>query len=1327
MVKGEIPSHLTSPAPKGKNWKLRHLSLAEMETTSLKGQSSDPTEDCTASGHFMVRVNGVSYDVKDEDPQITLAEYLRSILHLCGTKTMCHEGGCGCCVVVIEYDDPMKPERRVVKSMNSCLFPIGSLLSLKNHQVITVEALGSVKKGLHPIQQRLADYNGSQCGYCSPGFVMQMYGLLKNNATPSAQEVEDNFDGNVCRCTGYRPILDAMKSFVKDADTGLRGTFTDIEDLSRCPKTKRPCNRSSLAKGAPCVDPAEGTACLLYSKDGIKWYQPTTLTQLYLIMQEHAREAVKLVHGDTAKGVYKGDGPYEALIDLKGIADLYKVTMEPTGLKVSSNVTLSSLIDYLNQYSDQSSSYKVIARHLLKVANGPVRNAGGWAGNLMMKWKHHEFVSDVFVAFEVAGAKVTVSDITELNTYTPKQFLDVNMQGKVLLCVEIPKLTEAETMNTYKIMPRMQNAHTFVSAGFCVRLRALDKQQLVESISMVYTGISKDFIHAAATEKYLQGKDMTSSATLQGALNTLAKEIIPDDSDPLLVSAKYRKSLALGLFYKFFLSLLSEETISPCNRSARYSLERPISTGKQTFSTKPEEYPLTKPMPKLNARLQTSGEAQFINDLLPLPNELFAAFVLSTEGNATVSNIDITAAMNVPGAAAVLKAKDIPGSNTFMPPPSEVEEILSSGPVLYAGQPIALCVADSEQHALQMVGEVKVTYKDQKPPIVTLDEAIEKKSFYPSPSKGLLVGDPAGAIADSPRKIEGEIRAGEQYHFHMETQICRCVPTEDGLDVQASSQWLDTAQQAIAGAIGVPVKDIDITAKRLGGAYGGKATRASLVACAAALAATVLSRPVRCMMNLSTNMKTIGKRHGYIFKYKVGFNEDGTLNGIIITYYCDNGSSPNDNEVGPSFVFSDNAYRCKNWQLIPVAVKTNRAAHTWCRAPGSTPNIFVIETILEHVAKFLSLDPIRVKQKNLYAQGDTTPMGFVLPYCSIQELYSSQLTKVDVAARQQAIQQFNADNKWKKKGLAVVPLKYCLYWTDGNYLCTVSIFASDGSVMVSQGGIESGQGLDTKVAQVCAYALGIPVDLISIKPTTTVNSPNSGATGGSITSELNCLGVKNCCEILMKRMKPVKDKLPPATSWKDLVAACFNAKVNLTAQYWIWPDPQPRGAPQYNSYGVTVVEAEIDVLTGENQINQVDLLFDCGQSMNPDIDIGQVEGAFVMGMGYWLMEKMIYDPKTGEVLNAGTWDYKPPFSKSIPIHFNIELLKNAPNPMGVLRSKASGEPPQCMSCATLFAVKRAIEAARQDVGQNTYFPLSGPATVDVIQTSCLVDHRKFSI
>ncbi|XP_072438458.1 xanthine dehydrogenase-like [Chiloscyllium punctatum] len=1292
-----------------------------MEIAMFHRHSANEREKSTDEPRHQIRVNGVLRDVTKIDPRTPLAPYLHFMLLLHGTKTMCFESSCGSCAVVLEYDDPVKPGKRIVKSVNSCLYPIGALLSLKNHQLLTIEALGSLKKGLHPIQKRLADYNGSQCGFCSPGFVMQMFGLLKNSPTPSVQEVEDNFDGNICRCTGYRPILDAMKSFAKDSDARLKGSLIDIEDLMICPKTKRPCGQTS------CPGPGQGSGILLYDDFGIKWYQPESLDQLYDIIQKNLREHTKLVNGDTTKGIYKGSQYFKILIDVKGIHDLHKVTMGPTGLKVSSNVTLSSLIDYLKEYSDQSPSYDIIACHLLKIGNVQVRNIAGWAGNLMMKWYYREFNSEILVIFEAAGAKLTIGYKGGKKICTPLQFLDINMKGKVLLDVEIPKLKENEMMNSYKVMPQTQNSQSYVCAAFRVQLKPWFGIKSVESISMIYGGISDNFIHASNTEKYLQGKDITSDETLQGALAILAKEVIPDDSDPLVARAEYRQSLALGLFYKFFLFLLGERYVSPYNRSAIYSLNRPISSGKQTFSSKPEDYPLTEPMPKLGAYKQTTGELLYINDIFPRHNELFSAFCLSKVGNATISHIDISVAERWFGAVKVILAKDIPGSNTFMPPPFEVEEILSSGPVLYAGQPIALCIGVSQHFALEMVEEIKVTYKDEKPPIVTLDDAIEQKSFYPLSGKELVVGDPEDAISESLHQIEGEVRAGEQYHFHMETQICRCVPTEDGLDVQASCQWLDLAQQAVAGACGIPATDVNVKANHLGGGFGAKVTRANLVACGAALAAHLLNRPAQCIMDLATNMKAIGKRHGYIFKYKVGFNDDGTLNGVIITYYCDNGSSANDNEVSAFFAFSDNAYKCENWKLIPVALKTNRAAHTWCRSPGSVPNIFVIETILEHVAKFLNLDPIAVKEKNLYCQGDITPLGFNLPYCSIRDLYTTQLQEVNVAERLQAINKFNADNRWKKKGLAVVPLKYSLDWTEGFYLCTVSIFGSDGSVMITHGGVEIGQGINTKVAQVCAYVLGIPVDLISVKATTTTTSPNSGTTGRSITSELNCLGVKNCCEILKKRMDPVKNILPPGTPWKDLVAACFKAKVNLTGQYWVSCDPSNVGVPQYNSYGVTVAEAELDVLTGENQINQVDILFDCGESLNPSIDIGQIEGAFVMGMGYWLMEKMIYDLKTGEVLNAGTLDYKPPFSKSIPIKFNIELLKNAPNPMGVLRSKASSEPPQCMSCATLFAVKHAIEAARQDVWNDSYFPLSGPAIVDEIQTKCLVDYKNFSI
>ncbi|XP_043920190.1 xanthine dehydrogenase-like [Protopterus annectens] len=1298
--------------------------MADSPTRTLQTQR---WKACREPRKYSVNVNGAHFNIADLDPQMSLNEYLRSLLNLCGTKFMCYEGGCGACIVVLEYDDPGNTGKRVVKSVNSCLFPIGSLLSMKNSQVTTVEALGSVKTGLNPIQERLASHNGSQCGFCSPGFVMQMYGLLKNNQTPSLQQVEDNFDGNICRCTGYRPILDAMKSFAVEGDSRQKGTLTDIEELKICKKTGQPCLRIGPDETVGCRRSEDGNSALFFKKDGTQWFQPTTLTELFMIIQEHQHDGIKLLNGDTAKGIYRGDGPYSILIDMKGIRELYSVNMDAGGLKVYSNVSLTSLIDYLNEYSSKSQSYSIIADHLSKVASDPVRNSLSYVGILVQLWKHRTYPSSMFVHSEAQGEKLHIMHIVEVMPYVLLRILHVDMFGEVILNVYIPVLSDGESMRTFKVMPRAQNAHAYISAGFRAKIKSKDGNQMVESISMVYTGISQDFVHAVKTENYLQGKDITSEATLQGALATLDKEIIPDEKNPLLTSAQYRKNVALGLFYKFYLSLLSDQIVSPRNRSARSVLHRPISSGKQVFSTRPEEYPLTQPMPTIAAKLQTSGEAAYVNDSLPLPNELYANFVLSTEGNATIDNIDINSAMEVPGAVTVLTAKDVPGSNTFMPLPNEIEEVFCSGNVLYNGQTIALCVADSSDTARQMTSRVKVMYKDVKPPIITVDDAIAKQSFFPPTQDDLIVGDPEGAISKSPFKVEGEIRVGEQYHFHMETQICRCVPTEDGLDVQASSQWLDLLQQAVAGAIGTDAKNINIVTRRLGGAYGGKATRANLVACAAAVAATKLKRPVRCSMSLGTNMKSIGRRHNYLTKYKVGFNKDGTLNGIIFTYYCNNGCSPNDDEVGVSLIFSDNTYKCSNWHIKPIALKTNIPATTWCRAPGSLQNIFFIETVMEHIASYLSLDPIDVKQRNLYAKGDITPLGYPLPYCSIQDLYAALLQKAQVKTRQDAIQDFNSKNRWKKRGLAVCPLKYAMGWVGGCFLCTVTILASDGTVVVSHGGIECGQGLNTKVAQVCAFVLGVPINNISIKPTNNWCSPNSGPTGGSVGSELNCLGVQKSCEILNERIKPIKDKLPPGTPWNEIIMKCFSAGVNLTAQYWVWPEPQPDYAPQYNSYGVTVAEAELDVLTGEHQLSQVDILFDCGESLNPAIDVGQVEGCFVMGLGYWFTEKVIYDLNTGALLTNNTWEYKPPSSKDIPIIFNIELLKDAPNPTGVLRSKASGEPPLCMSSAALFAVKRAVESARAETGQKDYFSLNGPSGIDTIQTSCLVDYKQFSL
>ncbi|XP_066268463.1 uncharacterized protein [Branchiostoma lanceolatum] len=392
-------------------------------------------------------VNGTQHEVRNPDPLMTLNEWLRSQRGLTGTKVMCGEGGCGCCVVMVTHPDPTNGGT-LSYTVNSCLCP---LCSVGGWTITTVEGLGGQKAGFHPIQRRLADFNGSQCGYCSPGMVVNMYGLLSANPQPSQQEVENHFDGHICRCTGYRPILDAMKSFASDP-----GSCIDIEDLSKhlCPVNGQVCNGAATngVNGVHHNDPP-----LRCSQNGVSWYGPTTLEELYSLLEQHStgQDRYKLVCGNTAAGVYKTDGPFTCLIDVKTVAELY-ITQAGPPLVVGSAVSLSILVDLLKTGSDQSPSYSMLAEHLCKVANVSVRNVGSWAGNLMMKHTHPEFPSDVFTIMEAAGAKVTVGTRHVRETVGMMNFLKMGMAGKLILSMEIPAALPSEVFKTYKVMPRSQ-------------------------------------------------------------------------------------------------------------------------------------------------------------------------------------------------------------------------------------------------------------------------------------------------------------------------------------------------------------------------------------------------------------------------------------------------------------------------------------------------------------------------------------------------------------------------------------------------------------------------------------------------------------------------------------------------------------------------------------------------------------------------------------------------------------------------------------------------------------------------------------------------------
>ncbi|OQV18343.1 Xanthine dehydrogenase [Hypsibius exemplaris] len=1275
----------------------------------------------------VVTVNGLQYQVPNTYGEISLNEFLRKNLLLTGTKVMCREGGCGICVVYVEYPDPSQQGVVVQRSINSCLCPV---LSCDGWSITTVEGTGN-RVTPSPIQQQLTKHYGTQCGYCTSGMIMNMHGLTKkyNGSALTKQIVEDSFDGNMCRCTGYRPILDAFKTFASDSKPACHAVV-DLEDISgqgpgvKCPTTGETCFGT-------CPKPHESQMAITnpINLQAASWDQPKTLTELYSRMAALAGKRLFLVAGHTSPGVYK-DGPYDAYIDTKKISDLYLKRVASTTF-IGANVTMTDTIDFFNQTATSNPRFSylaAVAGHIKKIAGTPVRNAATWAGSLMLKRTHPEFPSDIFLCFEVANALITVqSSDTDKLVISPLALLTTNMDSprRVITSAGFPGFDANVLFRLYKIMPRSQNAHALVNAAFRAQVdRSQPGKFVIGSPALIFGNITGSFNHASLTENYLKGKDIGDATVLAGALKILHDEIKADDV-PAEATPAYKQSLSCSLFYKFALEIVGNSANSRF-RSAVGSLSRPISSGTQDFPTNASNYPLTQPIPKLESLVQCTGEAKYISDT-DSGTMLYAAFAVAERGNADIVKIDSTDAMKYPGVVKVLTAMDIPGVNNINPNANvDQEEALASAKALFAGQPVAVVVGSSQTAAEEGAKLVKVTYANAQTPILTCRDAIDAKSFFPS-IPDMVIGDAPTAIKNAPSRVKGVLEIGSQMHFYMETQAAVCTPTDDGMDVESGTQWVDWVQGGVAQCLGVKKNLINVSVKRIGGAYGGKISRGNIIACGAALAAHAVNKPVKMFQSLWDSAKMIGKRNPYYVEYEAGFDANGKLAGIITNVYANCGQTATESPVSAVTLWGDNGYNCPNWKVSMTNCKTNLPANTWTRAPGSTESIFFIEYIMEHIAQTLGKPSIDVKRANFYKNGDRTITGQPLKDFTLAELTDSFLTSASYRQRLQDAATFNLNNRWRKRGISVTPMKYGSTWNGNNFNCFISIFHSGGTVAVSHGGVEMGQGINTKVAQVVAYELGIPLDLVSIKPNFSLTNANANSTGGSVTSELVSLAAINCCSQLKARIDPIKNTMPNA-SWSDIIEACFVKTIDLSARSWIAPKTTGDDAPvNYNTYGVTCTEVELDVLTGEHQITRMDVIHDCGESMSPLVDVGQIEGAIVMGLGYYTSEELVYEKTTGALVTYSTWKYKPPTTKDIPIDFRVQILQNSSNPSGVLRSKLVAEPPLCMTCSVVFALREAIKAARDEISQgHDWFQINAPMTVEKVQQYCLPDIAQFT-
>ncbi|KAH8358794.1 hypothetical protein KR093_002517 [Drosophila rubida] len=1257
-------------------------------------------------------VNGFPYEVQPADyaVDITLNTFLREHLHLTATKYMCLEGGCGSCVCVVQRRHPVTAELQT-HAVNSCLMLLNTCNDV---DIITDEGLGNKSSGYHPLQKRLARLNGTQCGFCSPGFVMNMYGLLEGKGgVVSMSEVEDAFGGNICRCTGYRPILDAMKSFAVDSNIEVPADCVDIEDSFEliCPRTGQCSTSNCSRKTLPC-------------QDNCHWYWPKTLVELFAALDQVAGgEEYILVGGNTAHGVYRRSKTIQHYIDINSVAELKHHSIEADHLQLGANMSLTDAMQLFQQATSRA-GFEYCAQlwqHFNLIANVPVRNNGTLAGNISIKKQHPEFPSDVFITFESLNAQVLVHDnahtqrvmtlLEYLHDRTPKLVI-----GAFILR-SYPK--EKFLFNSYKILPRAQNVHAYVNAGFLIEWQN-SQRRIVGSARICFGNIHPGFVHAQTVEQFLVGRDLFDDATVVQVFEQLQSSLQPVEMPPE-ASPEYRQKLACSLFYKFLLGSAPREVVRERLRSGGQLLERPLSSGKQSFETIPKKYPVSQAVQKLEGLVQCSGEAKYMNDLLTTSNAVYCAFVTAKRVGATIEGIDTKAAFQCKGVVAFYSLKDVPGENNFNNTTVftvEPEEIFCAGRVKYYDQPLGVIAANSQDIAVYAASLVQVTYANDQAKIYRSINAVLAENKDDRKFQNMEKSEKIPKLVPAAGDITGRgiLQLNSQYYFTIEPQTTVVIPEEEGLRVYCATHWMDVTQASISRMLKLHANMVQLEVKRIGGSFGAKQTRANQVACACALVAFKLNRPARFVQTIESMMESNGKRWACRSDYEFLARENGSIRRLVNNYYEDAGCTLNENVV---FYLTQAAIRNvynltdSNFSANGTAIKTDAPSNSWFRAPGTAEAIAMTETAIEHIAFACKLDPADVRLVNLR------------PGNKMIQLLPRFLASTEYRKRRTEINLFNAQNRWRKRGLGLAlmefPLNVTFAWC---YPATVAIYHADGSVIISHGGIEVGQGLNTKVAQVAAFVLGVPLDRVRIAASDTVLGANSFVTANSMTSDVVGRAVRKACETLNKRLEPVKQKLGAQAKWEEVIESAFMQSISLIATESYVKGDQPN----YSIFGLSLSELELDILTGNHLIRRVDILEDAGESLNPSIDVGQVEGAFVMGLGYYLTELLRYDRQTGRLLTNRTWNYHPPGAKDIPIDFRIELLQKSPNPVGFLRSKAIGEPPFCLAVGVLFALQHAIQSAREDAGlPREWVRLGAPTTPETVVLSAGSEVHKFSL
>ncbi len=1264
------------------------------------------------------KINISRVDAGSHDTMPTLLSFLRNQQNLTGTKEGCNEGDCGACTVIIAS---LENDILRFKAMNSCIMFLGAL---HGKAVLTVEYLSNGAE-LHPIQREFADKSASQCGFCTPGFIMSAAAARFDDKTNNHSDNHCNIiAGNLCRCTGYGPILKAMQS----ADTKPEPEWMQTR-FATLKKQLQELKQSNCAETR-----------ILHSNNAIT-YIPKTADALATLYAQNP-DAV-LIAGSTDIGLWanKKLQQWDITIHINQIDELAKIekiqNIYKDGYQFGANISVQDFMHHLIR------DYPMLESYLNRFASTPIRQAATLCGNIA----NGSPIGDLPPLLIAMKASVHLRHHDKTRIIALQDFFisygkQDRQQGEFVSHISVPHLP-ADYLRAYKISKRFEQDISAISMGINMNVN----EGVINGAIICYGGMAGIPQRATATENYLNGKILRFDV-MQTAAEYIAQDFTP--LSDMRASAAYRLQVAQQLLTRYYYDINNHNNNK--NQDWQDWQDWQNLHGLQSFLPENKDiitFPETdknyvgKPIIHDSAVMQVSGKADYTDDLAVLNGTLHIALVKSPIAHGTISNI------NVPADMLTITADDIHGKNTLNPVWGD-DPIFSDKLVEYVGQPILGVLAKSHDSARHLAKQVSVTCTE-KPAILTIDEAMKQKSYISKPVQ-LQRGDAEKAFATCDEILQGEFDIGGQEHFYLEGQIAYAVPQDDGeMLVYSSTQHPSEIQHVVAGALAIPYNKVRVVVRRMGGGFGGKESQANLAAVAASLAAVKYQCPVKLRFDRDDDMMITGKRHNFKIKYQVGFNHDGLIKAMKVTHLVQCGFSYDLSlpVADRAISHADNAYFIENFDLTSYRLKTNTISNTAFRGFGGPQGMIGMERIIEHIAHHLGKDATDLRLLNLYdAKGKqqkraTTPYNMVVEDNILHDMIPALLKSANYQQRCQEIEAFNKNSTTIKRGIALNPVKFGISFTLSflNQAGALVNIYQDGSVKINHGGTEMGQGLMVKCALVAAQALQTPLENIHISATDTDKVPNTSATAASSGSDLNGMAIKAACEILVARLNDYlsetynlskqdiiwhQGKITAGTqifTFAELIKQAYMAKISLSATGYYstpkikWDNEKFNGRPYYYfSYGASISEVAIDILTGELRNMRCDILHDVGHSLNPAIDLGQIEGGYIQGMGWLTSEQLVFDDK-GNLRTHAPSTYKIPTSFDRPHQMNIALYPEGNKEQTIYRSKAVGEPPLMLAFSNFFAIQNAIASIADgaDGADGKIFPdLQAPATPEHI-------------